>query len=185
MKNILKVFGVSCLVVGLAACSSNPPPAPGATPNGASESENGATTYGLGKKGGLNGANVNGGGSYGERHVNVLEAPAHQVYYFAFDQSVVGPADARAITIQANYLVTHHNAKVRLEGNTDDRGSREYNVGLGYRRAQAVADVLKQQGVSPAQIKIVSYGKEHPVVSGDNEHAWSLNRRVELIYVQK
>lgn len=184
MKNVLKTFGISCLVIGLAACSSNPPPG-ATTDQNAAGAENGATAYGLGQKGGLNGVNVNGGGSHGARHINVLQAPANQVYYFDFDQSAVSKADARAITIQANYLVTHRNAKVRLEGNTDDRGSREYNVGLGYRRAQAVADILKQQGVSPAQIKTVSYGKEHPVVSGDNERAWSLNRRVELIYVQK
>ncbi len=90
-----------------------------------------------------------------------------------------------AATIQAAYLMTHRNAHVRLEGNTDDRGSREYNVGLGWRRAQAVARILKQQGVAPSQIKMVSYGKEHPAVSGNNEEAWSLNRRVELIYVEK
>jgi peptidoglycan-associated lipoprotein len=183
MKNVLKVFGISCLVMGLTACNSNVPPG-AAGPNGPG-TENGATPYGLGQKEGLNGQNVNGGGGEAVRHVNLLQAPANQVYYFSFDQSAVSRADARAITVQANYLVTHRQAKVRLEGNTDDRGSREYNVGLGWRRAQAVAAILKQQGVSPAQIKTVSYGKEHPAVNGDNERAWSLNRRVELIYVEK
>ena len=69
-----------------------------------------------------------------------------------------------------------------MEGNTDDRGSREYNVGLGWRRAQAVQRYFVQQGVAVNQIQMLSFGKEHPAVVGDNDHAWSLNRRVNLIY---
>lgn len=183
MKAILKIAAVSSLAVTLVACHHNQPTAP--TAADAAAVEQGAKTYPIGEKGGLNGADVNGGGAYGARHVNALTAPANQVYYFAFDQSTVSSADVHAATVQANYLVTHKNASVRLEGNTDDRGSREYNVGLGWRRAQAVARVLEQQGVARGQIKIVSYGKEHPAVSGQSEQAWSLNRRVELIYVQK
>ena len=172
MRKFLKVVAVSAVTIALAACSSqNPEQTANAIPAG------GAQAYGLGQKGGLNGADVNGGVS-GVRHVNSLHTPSNQVYYFAYNQSTVSPEDMRAATVQANYLVTHRNARVRLEGNTDDRGSREYNVALGWRRAQAVAYVLKQQGVSPSQIKMVSYGKEHPAVVGDNEHAWSLNRRV-------
>ena len=84
--------------------------------------------------------------------------------------------------MQAGYLVSHPNAKIRLEGNADDRGSREYNVALGWRRAQAIAHILKQQGVSVGQMELVSYGKEHPAVVGETEEARSLNRRVELVY---
>lgn len=178
MKKLLKGVAVSALAIALAACHSTQNA--NQNPNGAA----GAKSYGMGQKGGLNGTDVNGGRS-GVAHVNTLQAPANQVYYFAYDQSGVSASDMRAVTTQANYLATHKGAKVRLEGNADDRGSREYNVALGWRRAQAVANVLKQQGVSSSQIKMVSYGKEHPAVSGDNEHAWSLNRRVELIYVQK
>ncbi len=183
MRKLLKIAAVSSLAIGLAAChtAQNANPNAGAGAPGAP----GAQTYPLGQKGGLEGANVSGGGENGMRHVNSLRAPSNQVYYFGFNQSIVSSADARAATIQANYLVTHRNARVRLEGNTDDRGSREYNVALGWRRAQAVARILKQQGVSPSQIKMVSYGKEHPVASGDSEQSRSLNRRVELIYVAK
>lgn len=182
MKKILQIAAVSSLVLGLVACHNNPPgnPTPAVVAPAAA-----AAAYPMGAKPGLTGADVEGGGVAAGRHVNSLTAPSNQVYYFGFNQTVVSPEDAHAATIQANYLVTHRNARVRLEGNTDDRGSREYNVGLGWRRAQAVARILKQQGVAPSQIKMVSYGKEHPAVSGNNEEAWSLNRRVELIYVEK
>jgi len=184
MKKLLKLAAVSSLAIALAACHStqSTQQAPAVDNTTASTS---AQAYPMGQKSGLNGTDVSGGGMNGARHVNSLQAPSNQVYYFGFDQSIVSSQDIHAATIQANYLVTHKNAKVRLEGNTDDRGSREYNVGLGWRRAQAVARILKQQGVSPSQIKLVSYGKEHPAVSGGSEQARSLNRRVELIYVQK
>jgi peptidoglycan-associated lipoprotein len=181
MKKLFKVAAVSSLAIALAACHTGPQ-----SPEAVAGAENGAKAYGIGQKGGLSGADVDGAnGALAGRHVNVLSAPANQVYYFSFNQSGVSPSDMQAITTQANYLVTHRNAKVRLEGNADDRGSREYNIGLGWRRARAVESVLKQQGVAANQIKTISYGKEHPAVSGDNEHAWTLNRRVELIYVQK
>lgn len=116
------------------------------------------------------------------RHVNALRAPANQVYYFAFDQSGVDRTDLRAMQIQARYLATHPSARIRLEGSTDNRGSREYNIGLGWRRDQSVEGILMQYGVSPKQIELVSYGKERPAVLGNSERAWSLNRRVNLIY---
>ena len=71
---------------------------------------------------------------------------------------------------------------MRLEGHTDERGSREYNIALGDRRAQSVRQVLLFQGASVDQIDTVSYGEEQPAVSGHTEDAWSKNRRVELIY---
>ena len=114
--------------------------------------------------------------------INPLVAPATQTYYFSFNQSIVQPREDRAISIQANYLATHPGARVRLEGNTDNRGSREYNVGLGWRRDQSVARIFEQQGVAPKQIRMVSYGKERPAVTGNTEGAWKLNRRVHLVY---
>jgi len=116
------------------------------------------------------------------RVINAMVAPSNQTYYFSFDQSGISADDMKAINIQADYLVKHRNAKIRLEGNTDARGSREYNVGLGWRRDQSVARILEQQGVSPDQIEMVSYGKERPAAHGDAEDVWSLNRRVNLVY---
>lgn len=114
--------------------------------------------------------------------INPLIAPANQTYYFDFDSMTVQPSDLHAIRIQADYLAIHPTAKVRLEGNTDNRGSREYNIGLGWRRDQAIVRILEQEGVAPSQLDIVSYGKEHPAILGNNEYAWRLNRRVNLIY---
>ncbi len=114
--------------------------------------------------------------------INPLQAPANQTYYFAFDSNRVVSADYRAIRIQAAYLAAHPNAKVRLEGNTDSIGSREYNIALGWRRDQAIAHVLTQFGARPSQLDMVSYGKEQPAVAGDDERARRLNRRVSMVY---
>ena len=118
-----------------------------------------------------------------ERYIiNPLVAPTNQTYYFDFDNTKLRPMDLKAILVQANYLAIHVTAKVRLEGNTDNRGSREYNIGLGWRRDQAVSRMLEQEGVAPKQIDLVSYGKERPAVMGNSEYTWGLNRRVNLIY---
>lgn len=114
--------------------------------------------------------------------INSLKAPTNQTYYFNFASNVVKDHDYEAITIQAKYLAAHPNIKVRLEGNTDNRGSREYNIGLGWRRDQAVERILQQYGVQASQINMVSYGKERPAVDEDNQTAWRLNRRVNLVY---
>lgn len=111
-------------------------------------------------------------------------APSNQVYYFAYDSSQMTAKDQSFLQQQANYLVSHPDARVRLEGNTDSRGSREYNVALGWRRDQSVAHLLQQYGVRHGQINMVSFGKEHPAVAEDNQRAWSLNRRVNMVYTR-
>lgn len=122
-------------------------------------------------------------GNYPAMVTNSTKAPENQTYYFTFDSSgLKRQADMAAIIAQANYLAAHPGAKVRLEGNTDSRGSREYNIGLGWRRDQTIEQILLQHGASKDQIKLVSYGKERPAVFGDNEAAWRLNRRVNLVY---
>jgi peptidoglycan-associated lipoprotein len=134
--------------------------------------------------GGLNGAQAQGVGtepSFGGTS-NRLKAPFNQTYYFDFDRSDVYPDDYASIQVQAKYLVTHPDAKVQVQGNTDDRGSREYNIALGWRRAKAVQAILEQNGVAPNQIITISYGAEKPVAVGENESAWRLNRRVDLVY---
>lgn len=114
--------------------------------------------------------------------INPLQAPANQTYYFAFDSNQVLANDYRALRIQAGYLAAHPNAKVRLEGNTDNIGSREYNIALGWRRDQAIAHALAQFGARPSQLDMVSYGKEQPAAAGDDERARRLNRRVSMVY---
>jgi peptidoglycan-associated lipoprotein len=83
----------------------------------------------------------------------------------------------------ARNLTAHTNFKLRLEGNTDERGTREYNIGLGERRAQAVRRALMLQGVVESQLTTVSFGAERPAAEGDDETAWAQNRRVELVYL--
>jgi len=108
-----------------------------------------------------------------------------RVYYFAYDSNVVNDSDKPAIGANADYLVAHPHAKVMLEGNTDPRGSREYNIGLGERRAQAVAEILAQKGVNPKQIRIVSYGAEKLASAGRTESDYQKDRRVVLVYLQR
>ena len=102
--------------------------------------------------------------------------------YFAFDSSKVEQEYMDIIRRHSAYLTQYPDVEVRLEGHTDERGSREYNVGLGARRAESVAQLLQAYGVAGSQIETVSYGEEVPAVEGHNEQAWSKNRRVELVY---
>ncbi|HUL19505.1 MAG TPA: peptidoglycan-associated lipoprotein Pal [Steroidobacteraceae bacterium] len=108
---------------------------------------------------------------------------ATRVVYFDFDSSEITGAGTDVVAAHAKYLASHPNTRVRLEGHTDERGSREYNIGLGERRAQAVRRSLLLQGAADAQISTVSYGAERPAVSGHDEAAWAKNRRVEIVYL--
>ena len=85
--------------------------------------------------------------------------------------------------VQATYLIDHPGVKIRLAGNTDERGSREYNIALGWRRAKAVASILEQNGISPSQMVLISYGEERPVAFCHQEKCYKLNRRVNLTYL--
>jgi peptidoglycan-associated lipoprotein len=102
--------------------------------------------------------------------------------YFDFDKSDVHPEDREIVLAHATYLAQHPDTKVVLEGHTDERGSREYNVALGERRAKSVMQLMLLQGVSKSQIDMVSFGEERPVALGHDEAAWRLNRRVEITY---
>ena len=107
---------------------------------------------------------------------------ARKVIYFDFDKSEIKPEFAAVVAAHSRNLASHPNLHVKLEGNTDERGTREYNIGLGERRAQAVRRALMLQGVAQSQITTVSFGAERPAVDGDTEAAWAQNRRVELVY---
>ena len=103
--------------------------------------------------------------------------------YFDFDSSEIKGAGTDVVAAHAKYLAGHAATRVRLEGHTDERGSREYNIGLGERRAQSVRRALLLQGAADAQISTVSYGEERPAVAGHDEAAWAKNRRVEIVYL--
>jgi peptidoglycan-associated lipoprotein len=145
----------------------------------------GSGTSGVGGGGLGEGSRFDDGSATGEGPVAGPDASLqNRVVYFDFDSSEVLPEYREVLKQNARYLVDNPDARVRLEGHTDERGSREYNIGLGERRAQAVRQVLMLQGVSAGQISTVSYGEERPAVLGSDEEAWALNRRVELVYVR-
>lgn len=104
------------------------------------------------------------------------------VIFFEFDSSEIRADYTDTVAGHAQMMSGNMAVKVRLEGHTDERGSREYNIGLGERRSQAVRRMLLLQGVSAAQISTVSFGEERPAAMGSNEAAWAQNRRVEIKY---
>ncbi len=116
----------------------------------------------------------------GERYTT--KAPHNQVYLFPFDNAVFASKYHPSLDAQATYLMEHPSARVLLSGHTDSRGSREYNIALGERRAKSVYEFLRVAGVPKRQIRLVSYGEERPVAYGHDESSYRQNRRVELDY---
>jgi peptidoglycan-associated lipoprotein len=161
--------------LGLAACASNkpkttPPPPAGEAAVGANAAGTTANSA---------------GGTGADEEVPGPQAGvlAKRVVYFDFDSSEIKGEGTDIVAAHAKYLANTASARVRLEGHTDERGSREYNIGLGERRAQAVRRALLLQGASDGQISTVSYGEERPAVAGHDETAWAKNRRVEIVYL--
>ncbi|VVC75302.1 Peptidoglycan-associated lipoprotein [Aquicella siphonis] len=174
IKKWMQMVLVGCSVLTLAACSSHKKPDQSAIDAAnAAYSNGGAHASGLGHESGF-GDRANGG----ERLLS------NRVYYFDYDSNIVHDDDKPAILANANYLLSHPGSKVMLEGHTDPRGSREYNIGLGERRANAVAGILTAKGVSPAQIRVVSYGAEKLASPGHTEADYRQDRRVVLVYLK-
>ena len=118
-------------------------------------------------------------GAYGPEDLEKDACLRQRVIQFDFDQYTVKPEYQAVINCHAKYLRDRPSSRQTLEGHTDERGSREYNMGLGERRANAVYAAL---GGSSTQLTTVSFGEERPVATGSNEEAWAQNRRVELSY---
>jgi len=163
LKSLLIGFSVLALVACSSASDTND------TGNAGSD----AAGSGLGQDGSFNGRGA------------CTKTVSNQTYYFDFDKSEVRPEDRACLEVQAKYLAENPKAKVLLEGHTDPRGSREYNIALGERRADAVADALKLMGVAPSQIRVVSYGAEKLVSNGTSDDDYQLDRRVNLVYESK
>lgn len=109
-------------------------------------------------------------------------ALANRTIYFEFDSAKLTSESIEILESHGDFIAGNGEVSVRLEGHADERGSREYNIALGDRRAQSVRRVLLFQGASSDQVETVSYGEEQPAVTGHDEESWSKNRRVELIY---
>ncbi len=110
------------------------------------------------------------------------DKPTEMIVYFDYDMSVIKPEWRDLLTRHARYLAANPDVKVVLEGHCDERGTREYNVALGERRANAVQRFLTVQGVSASQLEVVSYGEEKPQATGTTEADYAKNRRVEFRY---
>lgn len=157
-----------------------------------SAGQNGAgSTTGLGDNGGLNGqgldganGSVNGSGSAtgGAETDPVKAALLKRIVHFDYDSSDISDEDEATLLAHAKYIKGNSSAKVTLAGHTDERGTREYNMALGERRAKAVQSFFITNGVASSQLDTVSYGKEVPVNEGHDEAAWAENRRVEIKY---
>jgi peptidoglycan-associated lipoprotein len=108
-----------------------------------------------------------------------------RVIYFDFDKSTVRPEFRDLISAHATYMAAHSSARVTLEGHADERGTREYNLGLGERRGNAVSGLVSAQGGRGNQLSNVSYGEERPVCRVSDENCWGQNRRVEIVYTAR
>jgi len=168
-----KLFAVSAAAFILASCSTTGSDANGTNPEGASvqDGSSGIQTSGVGYG---NDANLT--------NPNAMVPGASQRYFFDFNQSTVRSSDMPSIKVQAHYLVSHPSASAKLEGNTDIRGSREYNLALGQRRADAVEQALALEGCSKKQLSTISYGSEKPIATGNSESDFAQNRRVDMEY---
>jgi peptidoglycan-associated lipoprotein len=172
LSKIAKVVLLGCTILALGACSSK-------------HKNSGYDATGMNDMNTAGGAQASGAGrgqSYGDEGSNgAARGLAKRTYYFDFNSYVVRDEDKPAILANADYLVAHPRAKIILEGHTDPRGSREYNVALGEHRAAAVLEMMKERGVNPNQVRIVSYGAERLATPGHSEQDFQLDRRVVIV----
>lgn len=161
----------SFLFLVLAACASN---VPDPDPVEATYSDDAAAT--------TDGYSDGGFGSGEDVPYDPMGGELATIIYFEFDSSELRPEDSDIVARHAVQLAGNSSLRVRLEGHADERGSREYNIGLGERRSQTVRRMLLIQGASSAQISTVSFGEERPVSFGNDEEAYAQNRRVEITY---
>lgn len=174
MMSYFKLFALAAISILLAGCPSSPNvPDPEPTDATYGDDAGDASTDGMDN-------DLYGGGEYMDNDPSAGELG--MVIYFDFDASEVRAEDQDMVSRHAMQLGDNPNSRVRLEGHADERGSREYNIGLGERRAQAVRQMLMIQGVSAAQISTVSFGEERPVAFGGSEDDYAQNRRVEFKY---
>lgn len=169
-------FKVSMLVISLfalGACSSTSDTEEGSDAgNGANSSSNSGS------------ASSNAGSNSGQltqEQIRAQNALRQTVFYFDFDVAEFKPADRETLTYHARDLAANPNKRLRLEGHADERGTREYNLALGERRANGILNYFIVNGASRSQIEVVSYGEERPEQTGQTERAYSQNRRVEVV----
>lgn len=172
-----KLVMYAVIIAFVAGCSSNKESDTASSDGSTTSGYDSANTNGVGNNG------FEAGGAIPSLGLSAEEANrlrAITTFYFNYDSSDIQPDSTRALDVHA-YDLKNNGKHVVLQGNTDERGTREYNMALGERRAAAVKNYLTMQGVSGSQLELVSYGKERPAVSGHDEAAWAKNRRVEMV----
>ena len=172
---LIHLFALVVLSTSLAACTKPTTTKPVAQTPAAQADD--ATTTGIDQ-------GTSASGKLTPQQQALAQLKTKNIIYFDYDSSGIPQEYLPVVSANAAYLVKYPTARVRLEGNTDERGTREYNIGLGERRAQVVRNALLAQGVADAQITTVSYGEERPAVEGHDEAAYAQNRRVEFVYPQ-
>jgi len=181
-----RIFFVVVLALSITACGERIKPDDETTGDNSNVSaSDGATSGGINGGAGTGGTALEGGMlvSYEKNAINdpnnVLSG---KIVYFDFDSNTVGDDYVELVKHHGKYLSFNAGASVRLEGHADERGTREYNVALAEKRAQAVKQLMLYEGAGNDQISIVSYGEEKPVAFGHDDESMSLNRRVEVVY---
>lgn len=132
------------------------------------------------------GTGAGAGGAFGSQPWNDPKSPLYdRSVYFGFDEYVVDAKYQKMLSAHAGYLKQNAAQKIIIQGNTDDRGTTEYNLALGQRRSDAVRKSLALMGVPDTQMEAVSFGKEKPKAEGNTEAAWAENRRADIVYIAK
>ncbi len=175
-----RVLMVLSLVFGLAACSGDKGTKPDEAAGDANKS---ATTSGADQAGAQGNATTD--SAAGNQKLGGSDAGAggdQRLVHFAFDSDSVDDQNRAIVESNAQYMQANPKLKVSVQGHTDERGTREYNLALGQRRAKAVARMLKVLGIPDNRVTTTSFGEEKPIATGQGESAWAQNRRVEFVY---
>ncbi|HEY6942274.1 peptidoglycan-associated lipoprotein Pal [Dokdonella sp.] len=169
MNNTVRIAFSILLVAGVAACKKKQEVKPAPSTESTTTETRGMEST----------------GKYTKDSLETDSCLRQRVVYFDLDKTEIKPEFQAQVACHAEYLRQFPEARVTLEGNADERGSREYNLGLGERRGNAVQGALSAAGASSSQLNVTSYGEERPVCRQHDESCWSKNRRVEIVYTAK
>ena len=170
MNTTARVLTAAMLCVAVAACSKKVKEAPPTADTGSGATTQPATTA---------------PGAYGPGDLDTDACLRQRVVYFDLDQDALRPEFQAAMSCHAKYVRDRPSSRITLERHADERGSREYNLGLGERRGNSVSSALQANGGSGGQISVTSFGEERPVCTASGEDCWAQNRRVEIVYTER